>query len=98
MLYSMKIDYTVLTNFREKVANLYNDLMLTNEDLLMGFKIRSENHKETQRLLSAINQTLYRAQRLRVGSIASKMMSSYKEALQQRNVEKLIQIMKIQES
>lgn len=52
-------------DFSEKVANLYNELMLTNEDLLMGFRIRSENHKETQKLLSEINQTLYRAQRLR---------------------------------
>lgn len=39
--------------------------MMTNEDLMMGFKIRTENYSEVQRSLNEINQTLYRAQRLR---------------------------------
>ncbi|KAL7041968.1 hypothetical protein ACKWTF_000972 [Chironomus riparius] len=49
----------------EKLSSYYNELMLTNEELLTSFKIRSENYNEVQRLLSEINQTLYHAQRLR---------------------------------
>lgn len=88
--------------------------MLTNEELMTSFKIRRENFGEVQRLLSEINQTLFKAQRLRgekekilifnifcikhfysVGQLANKMMGSYKEALEQKNIEKLIQIMEI---
>lgn len=39
--------------------------MLTNEELMTSFKIRSENYNEVQRLLSEINKILYHAQRLR---------------------------------
>ncbi|XP_070504101.1 BBSome complex member BBS2-like [Chironomus tepperi] len=79
----------------EKLSSYYNELMMTNEELMTSFKIRSENYNEVQRLLTEINQTLYHAQRLRVGSAAAKMMSSYKEALEQKNIEKLVQIMEI---
>lgn len=51
--------------FREKVPNFYNELMLTNEELMTTFQIRSENYNEVQRLLNEINQILFRAQRLR---------------------------------
>jgi hypothetical protein len=51
--------------YSEKVSNFYSELMMTNEDLMMGFKIRTENYSEVQRSLNEINQTLYRAQRLR---------------------------------
>ncbi|KAG5674649.1 hypothetical protein PVAND_004603 [Polypedilum vanderplanki] len=83
-----------ITNM-DKLSNYYNELILTNDELMTSFKIRSENYNEVQRLLTEINQTLYHAQRLRVGSAAAKMMSSYKEALEQKNIEKLIQIMEI---
>lgn len=79
----------------DKVANYYNELMLNNEDLLSTFKIRTENFNETQKLLTEINQILYRAQRLRVGTVATQMMTSYKEALAQKDLSKLIQIMEI---
>ena len=86
--------------------------MLTNDELITSFKIRSENYNEVQRLLKEINQILYFSQRLRgdvkllmkfkfnsifptVGHPASKMMSNFKEALEQKNIEKLIHIMEI---
>lgn len=88
--------------------------MMTNDELMTSFQIRSENYNEVQRLLNDINQILFRAQRLRgefrdkmcvgslliyvlfsVGNVATKMMSSYKEALGQKNIEKLVQIMQI---
>lgn len=39
--------------------------MMTNDELATSLKIRSENYNEVQRLLSEINQILFRAQRLR---------------------------------
>lgn len=49
----------------EKVSNFYNELMMTNDELMTSFQIRTENYNEVQRLLSEINQILFRAQRLR---------------------------------
>ncbi len=49
----------------DKVGNYYNELMLANEDLISGFKIRTQNFDEIQKHLAAINDLLYKATRLR---------------------------------
>lgn len=49
----------------DKMPKFYNELMMTNEELMTSYKIRSENYNEVQRMLSEINQILFRAQRLR---------------------------------
>lgn len=58
-----KINFKLI--FRDKVSKFYNEMMMTNEELMTSFKIRSENFNESQRLLKEINQILFRAQRLR---------------------------------
>lgn len=57
--------FSILLHFRDKLSSYYNELMITNEELMTSFKIRHENYNEVQKLLTDINQTLYHAQRLR---------------------------------
>lgn len=51
--------------------------MITNDELMQSFNIRSQNHSEVQRLLSEINQILYSAQRLRGEKAQYKVFFNY---------------------
>lgn len=79
-----------MTTFQIRSEN-YNEVQrLLNEINQILFR--------AQRLRGELGQTLVRliiAFLLSVGSIATKMMASYKEALGQKNIEKLVQIMQI---
>lgn len=69
--------------------------MGVNEDLTSNFKIRSQTYEEIQRSLGMINDFLYKSTKLRVGQPATEMMSNYKDALEMKDIEKIVQIMEI---
>lgn len=71
-------------NYNE-VQRLLNDI---NQILFRAQRLRGEFVLRSMCVKTQINLFL-------VGTIATKMMGSYKEALAQKNIEKLVQIMQI---
>lgn len=65
-----------------------------NRDIIMGYRIRSNNHLELLECLRIVNQAIQKAGRLRVGKPKTEMVSACRNALKEKNTELLIKAIK----
>ncbi|XP_041369340.1 Bardet-Biedl syndrome 2 protein homolog [Gigantopelta aegis] len=72
----------------------YNELFDLNRDLMMGYKIRCNNHQELLNLLKQVNQIIQKAGRLRVGKYKTQVVNACRAAIKNDNINGLYKIIK----
>lgn len=77
-------------NMRKAYSQLYN----LNKDLMMGYKIRSNNHIQLLECLKIVNQAIQKAGKLRVGKPKSLVIAACRDAIKNNEVETLVRVVK----
>lgn len=83
---------------RKDLLRIYTNLNKLNEDLASSYQIRKQNFIEMQKSLDAVNSVLKSSIRLRMGSYAAKMMTLFKVAVKNKNVEAIVRIIETGEN
>ncbi|CAF0727330.1 unnamed protein product [Brachionus calyciflorus] len=78
----------------EGMKKHYFELMNTNRDLISGYKIRSNNHKELLNHVKLLNQVIQKAGNLRMGRYKTDLISNARQAIKSNNSASLIKIIK----
>ena len=83
-----------MKNMRKWYSQLYD----LNRDLIVGYKIRCNNHQELMDTLKQVNQIIQKAGRLRVGKSKAKVISDCRTAIKGSNVNVFLKVMRTGES
>ncbi|XP_064462898.1 Bardet-Biedl syndrome 2 protein homolog isoform X1 [Ornithodoros turicata] len=81
----------------DSMRKWYQELQSCNRQLISDYKIRSNSHEELMSSLRQVNQIIQRAARLRVGRAKSRVITTSRAAVQNRNVHALIKAIAIGE-
>ncbi|KAA0199277.1 hypothetical protein HAZT_HAZT008930 [Hyalella azteca] len=70
----------------------YKEVMSINQSMINGYKIRCNNHQNLLACLKAINQSIQRAARLRVGKSKTTIVNACRQAIKNNNFDLLLKV------
>ncbi|XP_022128465.2 Bardet-Biedl syndrome 2 protein isoform X1 [Pieris rapae] len=82
----------------KEMLNRYKDVMLLNDELLIGCHVRRSSQEQTVTSLKNLHGILQQAARLRVGKYGKAVVTACRKAVQDNNIDALIKILRVGDS
>ncbi|CAH4030345.1 unnamed protein product [Pieris brassicae] len=82
----------------KEMLNRYKEVMLLNDELLIGCHVRRSSQEQTVTSLKNLHGILQQAARLRVGKYGKAVVTACRKAVQDNNTDALIKILRVGDS